>query len=117
MSRTDSSNDIPAEFQSLLQDLIRIPSVTGQEHEVMEFAAEWLSEAGLDVKILDGGNGSAEGPAERPNLIASLGPESEPPYVMNGHMDTVPVPEGEVWEYPPFEGCGLPPGWPNAGKN
>lgn len=104
MSATDHSIDMPVEFESLLRELVRIPSVTGQEHEVMEFARGWLSEAGLDVRILDGGNGNGDGRVERPNLIASVGPDSGPLHVMNGHMDTVPVPEGEEWEYPPFEG-------------
>ncbi len=103
MSPTDDTIDIPVEFESLLKDLIRIPSITGQEHDVMDFAAGWLIAAGLDVDILDGENSDGE-KAERPNLITSIGSDSGPLYVMNGHMDTVPVPEGEEWEHPPFEG-------------
>lgn len=99
--------DTPEGLVSLVQDLVRIPSVTGDEAAVMGFAEQWLRRAGLEIRVVEGeGEGEGEGEEEReesrPNLVASLGPEGGPLYVMNGHMDTVPVPEDEPWEFPPF---------------
>ena len=88
--------DTPEDLLSLARDLIRIPSVTGSESEVSAFASNWLSEAGLEVETLEAETG-------RPNVIATAGPVGGPLYVMNGHLDVVPVPEDEEWEHPPFE--------------
>lgn len=87
--------DTPVELIALAQDLIRIPSVTGNEHEVMEFAAKWLLEAGMEVEFLEEEEG-------RPNIIASLGSGKGPLYALNGHLDTVPIPEDEPWDFPPL---------------
>jgi acetylornithine deacetylase/succinyl-diaminopimelate desuccinylase family protein len=43
-----------------------------------------------------------EGQPDRPNLVASIGSGGGPLYVFNGHLDTVPVPEGEPWKHEPF---------------
>jgi len=99
--RAMEAGDVPEELVSLARELVRIPSVTGEEAAVMEYAAGWLRWVGMEVNFIEG---AGEGEESRPNLIATVGPDSGPVYVMNGHMDTVPVPEGEVWEYPPFEG-------------
>jgi len=88
--------DTPVELLSLAREMIRIPSVTGNEAEVAAFAVNWLSDAGLAVETL-------EVEAGRPNVIATIGSGSGPLYVMNGHLDIVPVPEDEEWEHPPFE--------------
>ncbi|MFC1627947.1 M20 family metallopeptidase [Gemmatimonadota bacterium] len=88
--------DTPEELLSLAREMIRIPSVTGSEAEVAVFASDWMSEAGLDVETL-------EVEADRPNVIATIGSGQGPLYVMNGHLDIVPVPEDEEWEHPPFE--------------
>ncbi len=88
--------DTPAELLELAREMIRIPSVTGGEAEVSAYAAGWLREAGLEVETL-------EAEAGRPNVIATAGSSEGPLYVMNGHLDIVPVPEDEEWEHPPFE--------------
>ncbi len=88
--------DTPDELLALATALIRIPSVTGDEQEVSDFAAGWLRDAGLEVETLEEESG-------RPNVIATVGSREGPLYVMNGHLDIVPVPEEEVWDHPPFE--------------
>ncbi len=88
--------DTPQEIVELVQQLVRIPSVTGTEQEVADFAAGWLREAGLAVEVYE------EEPG-RPNVIATIGPEGGPLYAFNGHLDTVPVPKDEPWAHPPFE--------------
>ncbi|MFC1545066.1 M20 family metallopeptidase [Gemmatimonadota bacterium] len=88
--------DTPEELLSLAREMIRIPSVTGNESAVSAFASNWLSDAGLEVEKLEVEEG-------RPNLIATTGSGTGPLYVMNGHLDIVPVPEDEEWDHPPFE--------------
>lgn len=88
--------DAPPELIELARDMIRIPSVTGNEAEVASFAAGWLQNAGLEVELLEEEQG-------RPNIIATAGSGEGPLYVMNGHLDTVPIPEDEPWEYPALE--------------
>ena len=78
---------------SLLADLVRIPSVCGEEGKVAEFIAEWLRKKGLPVEILDVKPG-------RPNVLSRLkGPEDGPCIMLNGHMDTV-LPGGGWMHYP-----------------
>jgi acetylornithine deacetylase/succinyl-diaminopimelate desuccinylase family protein len=88
---------VPEGLAALARDLVRIPSVTGSEAEVAAFAEDWLRRAGFEVERL------AEDP-QRPNLVASIGSSEGPVVALNGHLDTVPVPFGEPWRHPPFEG-------------
>lgn len=87
--------ETPAELVELASALVRIPSVTGNEADVMAFAEGWLSDHGVHVERLEREPG-------RPNLVASIGSGEGPLYAMNGHLDTVPVPEGEEWEHDPW---------------
>jgi acetylornithine deacetylase/succinyl-diaminopimelate desuccinylase family protein len=87
--------DTPAEMLELAQALVRIPSVSGEEAAVADFAADWLEAAGFAVERIEGAPG-------RPNLVASVGTGEGPLYALNGHLDTVPVPEGEAWAHDPF---------------
>ncbi|HLG16030.1 MAG TPA: M20/M25/M40 family metallo-hydrolase [Blastocatellia bacterium] len=64
----------------LTRRLINIPSISGDEKDVAEFLAEYLSDAGFDVQLQD----AAE---HRPNVYARRG---EPEVVLSTHTDTVP---------------------------
>ena len=64
----------------LTQKLISIPSISGDEKEVAEFIADYLSRAGFDTEFQD-----AEG--DRPNVYARRG---DPDVVLSTHTDTVP---------------------------
>lgn len=64
----------------LTRKLISIPSISGDEKEVAEFLAEYLSAAGFDVQFQ-----AAED--DRPNIYARRG---EPEVVLSTHTDTVP---------------------------
>ncbi len=80
----------------LVQHLVRIPSVTGTERQIMEHVASMFEEAGVDYQIL------AKDP-ERPNVVASIGNGDGPVIAMNGHLDTVPVSDIDRWKTGPFE--------------
>jgi acetylornithine deacetylase/succinyl-diaminopimelate desuccinylase family protein len=79
---------------SLLSDLVRIPSVCGDEARVADFIAQWLRNNGLAAEMLEVKSG-------RPNVIVRLkGPVHGPRVMLNGHMDTVAP--GVGWEHDPF---------------
>jgi acetylornithine deacetylase len=64
----------------LTRKLISIPSISGDEKQVAEFLAEYLSAAGFDVQL-------QEAEDNRPNVYARRG---EPAVVLSSHTDTVP---------------------------
>ncbi len=79
------------------QDLIRIPSVSGNEKAVMDFVSAWCTARGIQHVV------TAKDP-ERPNVIAWVGdPSSGPVIAMNGHLDTVPVSDAGSWRTDPFD--------------
>jgi acetylornithine deacetylase len=64
----------------LTRELISIPSISGDEKPVVEFLADYLERAGLEVELQDAAPG-------RPNVYARRG---EPGVVLSTHTDTVP---------------------------
>ncbi len=64
----------------ITRKLISIPSISGDEKEVAQFLAEYLSSAGFQVQL-------QEAPQGRPNVYAQRG---EPEVVLSTHTDTVP---------------------------
>ena len=80
----------------LTRRLVSIPSVVGNETAAMEAAAAVLKPTGATVSIL------ARTP-ERPNVVARLQNGPGPCLVFNGHLDTVPPGNPELWESDPFQ--------------
>jgi acetylornithine deacetylase/succinyl-diaminopimelate desuccinylase family protein len=81
---------------SIAKDLIKIPSVCGEESRIAHFIADWLEKNGLAAQIL-------EVKPNRPDVIAVLkGPKPGPRLLFNGHMDTVEA--GPGWTHDPL-GC------------
>ncbi len=79
---------------SLLADLVRIPSVCGEEGRVAAFIANWLKENGLPAEMLEVKPG-------RSNVLSRVrGPKDGPRLMLNGHMDTVAP--GTGWKHNPF---------------
>jgi succinyl-diaminopimelate desuccinylase len=79
----------------MAKKLIRVPSVTGDEREVVELAEELVSGMGVETRLY--------GPPERPILTASINPEAERLLVFNGHLDTVPIASRDAWETDPYD--------------
>jgi len=89
------------EVISLLQDLLRVQSVCGNEEKIAHFIVGWMKENGLPAEMV-------EVMPKRPNVIAQLKGASPGPHVMlNGHMDTVDA--GRGWTHDPF-GCEIEEG-------
>lgn len=82
----------------ICQQLVSIPSVSGNEYDVMQFVKGWLDERGIGYVE------TAKDP-NRPNIIATIGdPSSGTHLAMNGHLDVVPVSDASSWKTDPFEG-------------
>jgi acetylornithine deacetylase len=79
---------------SLLSDLVRIPSLCGDEKKIADFIANWLKGRGLPAELLEVSPG-------RPDVISRVkGPREGPHMMFNGHVDTVAA--GEGWIHDPF---------------
>lgn len=79
---------------SLLSELVKIPSVCGEEQGVANFIAKWLRDRGLPVEVKEVKPG-------RPNVISQLRANARgPSFMLNGHMDTVAP--GAGWTHDPY---------------
>jgi acetylornithine deacetylase len=78
---------------ALLADLVRAPSVSGEEKPAVERLAAFLDKQGFAVTLEDAAPG-------RPNLVCQWGSEEGPTLLLTGHSDTVPI--GEGWSRDPF---------------
>lgn len=97
---TDSEKAILGEIEpqalyTLTAELVRKPSVSGEERGVAEFIANYLGDHGFAAEMTEVEPG-------RPNVSASWGAEMEPALLLTGHSDTVPI--GEGWNRDPFGG-------------
>lgn len=77
------------------QQLIKTPSITGEEKAVINLAKEILLKKGVKTKFF--------GSQERPILTAETNPEGEKQLIFNGHLDTVPPASLEAWNHNPFD--------------
>lgn len=75
------------------QSLIRTPSLSGQEEGVAQKIAQYMRENGFDEVVIDK-YGSVLG------CIHGKYPGKH--VLMDGHIDTVPVPDPSVWTHDPF---------------
>jgi acetylornithine deacetylase/succinyl-diaminopimelate desuccinylase family protein len=79
---------------SLLTELVKVPSVCGEEGAIANFIANWLEKNKLPVELL-------EIKPKRPDVISLLkGSKPGPRIMFNGHMDTVEP--GQGWKHDPF---------------
>jgi acetylornithine deacetylase len=103
------------ELLDLAQELVRIPSITGEETEAQQFLAERWQRWGLAVDLwIPDREEVARHPAfcndglpiERVNIVAQWG-QGDPKHaalILNGHMDVVPVGDRARWTDDPFAG-------------
>jgi putative selenium metabolism hydrolase len=80
---------------ALCQNLISIPSVTGQEEKLALFIKEKMLGLGFDKAWID----------DVGNVIGVVkGKKPGQKVLFDGHLDTVEVPSPETWRNPPFKG-------------
>lgn len=99
-----------------LQDLLRVPSITGSEaeHAIQHQIAARLRSAGAETDLwqvdlaaicADPRFPGMEAPrTEAWGLVGSWGGTDGPTLVLNGHVDVVPVGEAGGWSAPPWQG-------------
>lgn len=79
----------------LAKELIRIPSVTGEEKAVALHTRNALETLGLPVSV--------RGSEARPIILSTINPDAKPFLVFNGHLDTVPIADPKAWTHSPFD--------------
>jgi len=98
-----------------LRDLIRIPSVTGQEGNIQQYIAGRLQEMNLTVDIWEPDWAALQrhpayvevssGYEGRPNVVGLLrGAGGGKSLLFNGHVDVIPPGALESWEHGPWSG-------------
>jgi acetylornithine deacetylase/succinyl-diaminopimelate desuccinylase family protein len=96
-----TQNGIPAvdrdKLVQIVCDLVSIPSVSGDEKQIMGHVAAFFEAAGIEHVV------TAKDPA-RPNVVATIGNGNGPTIAMNGHLDTVPISDPDKWKTDPFTG-------------
>ena len=105
-----------------LQDMVVIPSVTGDEAAIQRFVCDYMKKIGLDVDMWEtdwdelkkhpGYRPVARGYEGRPNIVGTLkGTGGGRSLLLNGHTDVIPVGNGEGWTDNPWsakvENCRL----------
>ncbi|HEY4844102.1 MAG TPA: ArgE/DapE family deacylase [Candidatus Dormibacteraeota bacterium] len=98
----------------LAQDLVRVPSVTGNERAVQDLVALFLEEAGLEVDRFEADLDQLKAHPRFPGmevdrteavLVAGLlGQKGERSLILNGHVDVVPVGDRQAWRASPWSG-------------
>lgn len=98
----------------LAQDLVRIPSVTGDERAVQNRIAVAFEQAGLEVDQFEADVSQLKTHPRFPGmeverneavLVAGLiGPKGDRSLILNGHVDVVPVGDRQAWHSSPWSG-------------
>ncbi len=101
---------------ALVQRLVAIPSISGEEAAVQQVIAEEMAALGLQVdqwcptvdELKDYpafGMVDARGLGSRPNVVGTLsGSGKGRSLVINGHADVVPEGDASTWEHHPWQG-------------
>lgn len=113
LDKVDACRDHAVKF---LQEMVMIPSVTGDEAAIQRHMHERLTGIGLKVDMWEtdweqlkkhpGYRPVARGYQNRPNIVATLeGTGGGRSLLLNGHTDVIPVGNGEGWSSDPWSGA------------
>ena len=108
-------DELRPQLVQTLQELVRIPSVVGNEAPAQAYMAKLYQALGLEVEsVLPDMEAVRAHPAfidtgvpydNRPNLIGTLaGEEGQPSLIINGHVDVVSPEPLEAWTRDPWGG-------------
>ena len=87
--------ELKDELVSLTQQLVKIPSVSGEEKKIQAFIGSKLEEIGFKVNIF----GRVD---ERPNIVANLRGSEGRSLMFIGHVDNIPSGDPKDWRFPPY---------------
>jgi acetylornithine deacetylase len=110
LDKIDASKDHAIKF---LQEIVAIPSVTGDEAAIQKHMNDYLKKIGLEVDMWEtnweelkkhpGYRPVDHGYENRPNIVAVLkGTGGGRSLLLNGHTDVIPVGNGEGWSDNPW---------------
>jgi acetylornithine deacetylase len=110
IAKIDESHDKSIKF---LQQMIAIPSVTGDEGKIQAFLSDYMTKLGLKVDMWEskweelkkhpGYIPVDRGYEGRPNIVATWkGAGGGRSILLNGHTDVIPVGNGEGWSDNPW---------------
>ncbi len=98
----------------LAQELVRIPSVTGDERGVQERVAGALADAGLEVDTFEADLERLKAHPRFPGMevdrlearlvAGTIGPRGDRSLILNGHVDVVPPGDRTRWQASPWSG-------------
>ena len=101
-------------IQALLSELVRIPSLGGEETPIQRRVAAWMTEVGFDVDVWDldlmalRAHPAYSAEIERAEGIGVVGSLGEGvggrSLILNGHVDVVPPGDLDAWSFPPWDG-------------
>src|SRR5205807_2333227 len=96
----------------LAQDLVRVPSVTGNERAVQDLVGRTLGEDGLEVHRVEADVSRLKAHPRFPGMeverteavlvAGTLGQKGERSLILNGHVDVVPVGDRQAWHASPW---------------
>ena len=100
---------------AFLQQMVTIPSVTGDEAKIQKFLSDHMAKLGLAVDMWETDweklkkhpayRPVARGYEGRPNIVATLkGTGGGRSLLLNGHTDVIPVGDGAGWSDDPWSG-------------
>jgi acetylornithine deacetylase len=113
LAQVDADADKAVKF---LQQMVAIPSVTGDEARIQRFLADTMGKMGLlldqwetnweELKKHPGYRPVDRGYEGRPNIVATWrGTGEGRTLLLNGHSDVIPVGNGEGWSDNPWSGA------------
>lgn len=106
---TDILNELSEDrLLELERALIRIPSSAFEEQEIADYLANYMSEIGLDVEMMQVENPREPGSYSRQPIGHLVGEGGGPSLMLNGHMD--PGVEMPGWSVDPY-GAKFEDGW------
>lgn len=79
----------------ILQEVVRIKSINGNEEDVALYIQNLFNEHGIDSKLIKYSE-------KRSNLVAEIGKNNEDILGFSGHMDVVDPGDLTLWKYDPF---------------
>ena len=81
----------------MASEMVRTKSITGNEYEIGQVFKKWLERFGFDTSIV-------EKEERHPNVIGEWRGAEGPGFVYNGHLDTLPAADSQLWSFDPFGG-------------